>query len=974
MMTIVCRAVLVCLLLPVLAFAQTADQEVVSAVDSPDPVTPGAVLTYTVTLTNHGPDPAVNGGININLPGAVTHQSDVVPAGFTCFWLGSNGTCNTPSLAVGTYVFTINVVVSSSLAAFPDQDIMAQFFPSGTTIDPNSGNNMKQVTTTVDSPQVDLSIVATDSPDPVFPDGNITYSGTATNSGPDSASSVNLNVVPTSSLAFQSATFPAGWNCLFPAVGALNATFTCSRPTWAPGADNFTVVYSANDENIGINDTSLVVLFSVGAGASDETDDSSDNQTTVTTQYTTPDADINITATDSPDPVGPDGDITYTVTVTNQGPDAAPNAQMQVIGNGGQTRFVSLTAPGGWSCNPPAPGTLLNVGGFQCTIPSLANGASAVFTVVTEASDDLHPNSDHDITQMFTAGSSVTDPDGLDNSITVTTAYVVNDADMNITATDSPDPVSPDGDITYTVTVTNQGPDTATNARMTLVGNGGATRFQSITTPAGWSCASFPAPGTLLNVANYDCTNPSFASGASSVFTVVTEASDDLHPNSDHTITQNFMTSADEADPDNTDNTVSVLTTYNVPNADISVTNSDSPDPVAPGDTITYTQSITNNGPEVAANATFTQSVPAGTTFQSFTASAGWSCATPGVGDTGLISCTKTSMAVSESGSFTLVVNVTGGGTITSEVVGGSDASDPDPSDNEATALTTSIAPTTADLSITKTTATTNAPEGSTFSYTIVMTNNGPDAAANPVMEDVLPSSLLFRSINSPAGWSCATPAVGATGTITCSAATLANGASATFTLVVEVDASSGTISNTASASSDTADSNGGNSDGVAGGVVAGPPVADLEITKTTGSGSATTGGTVIYTITVTNNGPSPATNVVVSDDLPAGLTLNDATPSQGTCNDTDPVSCNLGTILSGASATITLSTTVVATSGTISNTASVTSTEGDTDTTSSAPIPVGSAEIAAVPTMSEWGLLMLAMMLGVLALMKVKM
>ena len=404
MMTIVCRAVLVCLLLPVLAYAQSADQEVVSVVDSPDPITPGATLTYTITMTNHGPDPAVNGGFNVNFPGEVTYMNTVNPPGFSCFTFGAAVSCINPSWAPGTVVFTTTVQVAPHLAAFPDTSFNTMFTTSGTTPDPNSANNSKTATTNVDSPQVDLSIVATDSPDPVFPDGNITYSGTATNSGPDSASSVNLNVVPTSSLAFQSATFPAGWNCLFPAVGALNATFTCSRPTWAPGADNFTVVYSANDENIGINDTSLLVIFSVAASFSDETDDSSDNQTTVTTQYTTADADLNITASDSPDPVGPDGDITYTVTVTNQGPDTPTNTTFDVVGNGGQTRFVSLTAPGGWSCNPPAPGTLLNVGGFQCTHASFANGASAVFTVVTEASDDLHPNSDHDITQMFTAG------------------------------------------------------------------------------------------------------------------------------------------------------------------------------------------------------------------------------------------------------------------------------------------------------------------------------------------------------------------------------------------------------------------------------------------------------------------------------------------------------------------------------------------------------------------------------------------
>ena len=197
--------------------------------------------------------------------------------------------------------------------------------------------------------------------------------------------------------------------------------------------------------------------------------------------------------------------------------------------------------------------------------------------------------------------------------------------------------------------------------------------------------------------------------------------------------------------------------------------------------------------------------------------------------------------------------------------------------------------------------------------------------------------------------------------------------ATANFTLTVEVASNSGTISNTAWATSDATDGNAGNSGSTAAGVVAGPATADVEITKTTGSTTATPGGTVTYTITVTNAGPSPATNIVVSDDLPAGLTLISATPSQGTCNASDPVSCNLGTIASGGSATITLSTQVTATSGTISNTASVTS-DQDSDTASSAPIPVGAAsDLAAVPTLSEWALLMMALMLGVAAAVKMR-
>jgi uncharacterized repeat protein (TIGR01451 family) len=965
-----CLAIALCLL-PGTAFAQSADQEVVSVADAPDPVTPGATLTYTVTLRNNGPDPATGGGININLPGAVTHQNSVAPAGFTCSYLGNNGTCNTPSLAVGTYVFTVNVTVNASLAAFPDQTIEAQFFPSGPTVDPNNANNMKTATTLVDSPQVDLSLTATDSPDPVFPDGTVTYTVDLTNSGPDTAGSVNFNIVPNSSLAFQSVNIPAGWSCPTPpSVGATNATFTCSRATWAPGTSQFLVVFSANDENFGINDTSLNTYFGVFAGASDETDDSADNDATVTTQYTTPDVDINITATDAPDPVGPDGDITYTVTVTNQGPDTPSNTTFDVVGNGGQTRFISLTQPAGWSCSPPVSGTLLNVAGFQCTHPSFSNGSVAVFTVVTEASDDLHANSDHNVTQAFQAFSNVSDPDNTDNSVTVTTAYVVDDANLGVTASDSPDPVAAGSNITYTGSVTNAGPDPATNVVFTIALHPGLL-FQSLTGPAGFSCGS-PTVGTNLTLT---CTIASLANGASLPFTLVAQVDPSLSSGPDGVIQQDFVITSDTNDPVLTNNEVEVFTAYQTPDADISTTNSAAPDPVAPGGTLTLTQSLTNNGPQAATNATLTQTTPSGTTFQSISAPAGWTCTDPGSGGTGTIACSKASMTSGETASFTVLLNVTGSsGSIGSQVTGDSDTYDPDPSDNAAGAGSTIVAVDAADLWVTKSTTATNAPVGSTFSYTIVLTNNGPDAATSITLTDVLISSLTFQSITEPAGFDCATPAVGSSGTITCTGSTLANGASATFTLTVQVaQGATGTLTNSASAVAAEDDGNAGNSSGSAAGVVAEPPQTDLSIVKTAADTSFTTGEEVVFTITVTNDGPSPATGVVVTDTLPAGLSLVSATPSQGTCNASSPVSCNVGSLAVDASATITLRAVVTASSGTIANTASVSSAEGGADASTTAPIPVTARAVEAIPTTTEWGLLALAMLLGMIATLRMR-
>src|SRR5947207_9711720 len=76
---------------------------------------------------------------------------------------------------------------------------------------------------------------------------------------------------------------------------------------------------------------------------------------------------------------------------------------------------------------------------------------------------------------------------------------------------------------------------------------------------------------------------------------------------------------------------------------------------------------------------------------------------------------------------------------------------------------------------------------GGTLTYTIGVSNAGPNTAASVAMSDVLPALTTFQSITTPAGWTCTTPAAGSTGTVNCTTASMASGATATFTLVVQV-------------------------------------------------------------------------------------------------------------------------------------------------------------------------------------------
>jgi uncharacterized repeat protein (TIGR01451 family) len=229
------------------------------------------------------------------------------------------------------------------------------------------------------------------------------------------------------------------------------------------------------------------------------------------------------------------------------------------------------------------------------------------------------------------------------------------------------------------------------------------------------------------------------------------------------------------------------------------------------------------------------------------------------------------------------------------------------------------LTPLTADLSITKTASPNPVTVGASLTYTLTIANHGPSDATGVVVTDTLPASESFVS-TTPSQGTCT-----GTSSISCNLGSLANGASATVSIVV-TPTQAGAISNTASVSGDQYDSDrDNNSDTQTTTVTA----ADLSIVKTASPSPATVGSPLTYTLSVTNNGPSDATGVVVNDSLLAGLSFVSSSASQGTCSGTSTVSCNLGALANGASATVTIVVTPTQVGG-VSNTATVTANESD--------------------------------------------
>jgi len=140
---------------------------------------------------------------------------------------------------------------------------------------------------------------------------------------------------------------------------------------------------------------------------------------------------------------------------------------------------------------------------------------------------------------------------------------------------------------------------------------------------------------------------------------------------------------------------------------------------------------------------------------------------------------------------------------------------------------------------------------------------------------------------------------------------------------------------------------------------------ADVSIAKTGPATIVPGNPNMTYNIAVANSGPSSAAGVTVYDVLPLPTTFVSATPSQGSCSGTSTVTCVLGTIASGGSATIVL---VVAnpTSALVSNTATVVSTTPDPATGNNSSTSTVTAPLTqSVPTLSTWGLATLALLLA---------
>jgi uncharacterized repeat protein (TIGR01451 family) len=825
----------------------------------------GDTVVFQILVTNNGAAQATNVSLTDSLPAGLTYTAD-----------SSVGGAYDPA----TGIWTIGTLASGATATLTIE---------GTVDVGEGGNTITNITTAATGDQPDPSTAGDDLEEAVIVDDAADLVTVKTLISGDSTPAVGDTVT------FQIVVVNNG------SAQATNVSLTDSLPTG--------ITYSANTTSQGAYD-SATGIWMIGTLEDGEAATLTLSGTVDASQAGMTVTNVTTAATgDQPDPssVGDDLDeavdvdpvtnlitvktlasgtstpaegdtVTFDITVTNDGPNDATNVTLTDLLPAGLT---ATTGNGGIT-----QGSYDSVSGLW-TIGSLANGANATLTLegtVNAGSGGVT------ITNVTTAAEGdQDDPTTVGDDLTESVGSV-NDADLvTVKTLASGDDTPDEGDtVIFEILVTNNGAAQATNVSLTDTLPSGITYTANTTSQGSYDPATgLWTIGTLANGGTATITlsgTVDVGEGGNTITNITTAATGDQPDPS--------TVGDDLEEPITVNDAADLVTVKTLISGDATP---------AEGDTVTFQIEVTNNGGAQATNVSLIDSIPAGftlagnTTTQGTYAGGTWTIGTLNVGETATITLTGT-IDVGQAGNT--ITNVTTAAT--------GDQTDPT---NVGDDLDESVIveDNTTDLVTVKTLASGDSTpdEGDTVVFQIDVTNNGGAQATNVALTDNLPAGFTLTSNSVTQG-----TYVGGTWTI----GTLDVGDTATITLTGTIDAgqSGNTITNvTTAATGDQTDPSTAGDD-LEEAVVVGVPAADLVTVKTLASGDATPdeGDTVIFQIEVTNNGPDAATNVSLTDSLPAGLTYT-TDSSVGGAYDSATGLWTIGTLASGATATLTIEGTV---------------------------------------------------------------
>lgn len=890
--------------------------------------------TYTLTVTNAGPSDSAGPVILDDLlPAGMTVAEDVDGCTVTDVSGRDEVRCEkTDGMDAGeqAWVVRIPVLVDADVS---EGTLTNTATVSGPTADSDPTNNSASVSVAV--LQRAALTVAKSAPDTAVAGENVTWTVTVTNNGPSDAQNVSVTDALDSRLSFVSATSTTETTTC-----SGTTTVTCLVGTLPVGASVdvviVTTVASSLAANASIANTAIASSTTIDPTTDEPASAEGDDTVTVLTRSA-----LTIDKSVASSTVDAGGIATYTIQVSNQGPSdtAAPVTVVDTLPAG-----MSFIAATGWSCEPDGRELtcVLESGGNPV---SLAAGADApALQISARVSAALEAGT---LTNTATASSPNAEESVTDDA----DVAVLTHADLELVKShaNGTRPTAGLG-FTWTIEVTNHGPsDSVATAEQPIVIRdtlpAGVTLSQD--TPSGGTDVTCTTVGEDDGRQVVECPRTTTLPVGDSV--VVT-----LHVDVDASVSgdlENTATVTPGATPQPEEQTFPDTDTDSVPVrevADLTVTKDLTTDTVVAGQEISWSVTVSNLGPSdsnasVASPITVVDTLPGGVTGATANGD-GWACTTTSVDEDGreVISCVRTTtLPVGAAPVITVTGTVDPGfrGSLTNDVVV-SPGLTPQPQEQVGpdTASVTGQVTESADVAITKTLRD-SVVAGSTGTYRFQVVNLGPSDARSVVVRDTLPAGLSFAESVSD-GWDCQASDPDERDVVCTLDRNLLSGEVSVLDVTVNADQRlQGNLTNTATVESATPDPQPSNNSSVVVGLLA--ESADLSIVKQT-VGTPVVGGTFQYALTVANVGPSTARGVVVADDVPAQLLVQDVAGDGWSCigSPTEAghttVNCLLDELAAGVTAPAITVTVQVLPSAypTVSNTASVTSATPESEAT----------------------------------------
>jgi uncharacterized repeat protein (TIGR01451 family) len=929
------------LLAPGDAKAQSIDWAINLSDTDSDPTPAGGTILYEVAVTNNGFDPAPATTIVLSIPagttftgatGTITGCSPTPSAG------PSEVQCDIPALAsneIATLVAGVQTTTAGSVSFGAAVPVTGDSIP---------GNNAAAETTTVTA-GADIGLLLA-GPTSAASGSVVQYAFTATNNGPDPASNLTLQF-----------TVPPGITNVVPPGGCVvsGSDYSCAIP--GPIAVGASVQLVFEGQISAASPSTIAAVGSIGGGT--PRDPNPDNNDAALNFSVTPGSDLAIAKTRSPSgPLLVGDTVTFSLVPSYTGESPTNIVVSDTIPD--NYEITDVIAPG-WTCtgsgqqvdclrlSGSGPGADVPLGPITIETTAITAGtATNTATISASGPVDPEPGNNSDTDGGATIAEPIVDLEARKTGpvpalVVVGNAYTFQISTANVGNTGFVGTVRMTDTIPAGLNVTG------------YVQNGWTC------TPAATPAAPLVGSADVVCERDYTVDDPLSAGEVTPAVTIQTVVTGTGTLLNSMTVTAPI---SNLVDPNLPNNTVTYGVGSSIPEdaADIGVIKTADLALLPSGEVQTFTLEITNAGPQPASSVTvrdvltnlinnnvgpqagFISAVVTG-------AGAGDSCTTEPSGPRGrALTCQIATLPVCTAGVNCpeITIEVRPGGnagsrTNTASVISNAVA---DPNlGNNADDVTYAIEA-RADVEVFKSDSANPVAAGQNLIYTITARNegNGLSSAANVTIEDILPDNLTFVSAVPTAG-SCGTqPAPGSvTGpgnaTVECNLGTIANGAEQAVAITVRPNlATRGTtLLNTVSLETDTVEIDTTNNSASESTLVSNP-VIDLLINKVDSNNTPEIGVTTVYSVTVTNLGPSAAENVVVTDTMPPEFLSyqSHTVPADGSCSAVPlpgsfggTLTCSFPYLPAGASRTIQI-TALGEAKGVATNTAGVTSDETD--------------------------------------------